>query len=109
MLPERCEPTRRWKGSVCESSIQVSASPGIGTMTFDEFMQRQEERLLHIKKRYYFLKAVEVEVQEVGGKRFRIMNDIVWNLLLDSFDMLIIDFASFLRAMWPPGGLFNSL
>ena len=69
-------------------------------MAIEELLKEYESKISTIKKRFYALNAIVDETKRVtGGKNFRIRNDIIWDMVFDSFQMLIIDLASFCKGM----------
>ena len=80
---------------------------GLGVQSL---IRELEDDVLRIKKRFYYLEKFLGRVKEVTGERpFRIRNDIVWQTIVDSYEMLIIDFASLIRGMCQEGGFFGQL
>jgi hypothetical protein len=81
-----------------------------GAMTLEELLKDLENKILRIKKRYYYLDAILKEIVRVtDGKTFNIENDIVYQMIWDSHEMLIIDLASLYRGMCQSGGFFGKL
>jgi hypothetical protein len=79
-------------------------------MTLEQLLAEIENKILTIKKRLYFLKAILGEIEKVtGGKKFNIKNDVIWQMMSDSYEMLIIDLASLYRGMCESGGFFGKL
>ncbi len=79
-------------------------------MNLEELIREHEDIILRIKTRLYFL--IEFESQLVIAtekKNFKIKNDIVYRMIMDSWDMLVIDFASLAKGMMGEGGLFNQM
>jgi hypothetical protein len=69
-----------------------------------------KKKILNLKRIYYALDAVNKQILEVtGGNDFKIKNDILYQMLLSSHEMLIIDLASLYRWMCQPGGFFGQL
>lgn len=77
--------------------------------TIKEFIKPYTDQILWIKRRFYiqdaFLKTAKAEF---GDKQFNIRNEFIWQLLIDSNDMLVIDFSSFCRSLYEPSGFFPS-
>ena len=70
-------------------------------MNISDLLTDKENRLIHIKKRYFYLKEIEEELlRATSSKPFIPKNDIVWQMVQDSFEMLIIDFASFCKGLY---------
>lgn len=56
------------------------------------------------------MEAFTTELDRVTrGKPFRIWNDILWMMLLDSRDAHVIHFGSWLKSMYTTGGFFGQL
>lgn len=73
-------------------------------------IKKIENAILEIRRRLYFLDAYQAEAQRIfGDKSFRIKNDILWMLLIDSYEMLIIHFAGLVKGIYTPGGFFDVL
>lgn len=76
----------------------------------DDLVWDYEKRILTLKKRYFYIKAILDELTKItGGREFKIRNSILWQMLSDSYSMLIIDMASLYRSMAEQGGFFNQL
>ncbi|MCM0606580.1 MAG: hypothetical protein KA715_10860 [Xanthomonadaceae bacterium] len=81
-----------------------------GIMSIEELLKDLEYKILRIKKRYYYLDAILKQlVQVTGGKQFIIRNDFIYQMIWDSYEMLIIELASLYRGMCQPGGFFGQL
>lgn len=87
------------------------SSPGSNhNQTLQSEIQKVENAILEIRRRLYFLDAYQAEAQRLfEDKSFRIKNDILWMLLIDSYEMLIIHFAGLVKGMYTPGGFFDVL
>jgi hypothetical protein len=69
-----------------------------------------EDLLLDLECRQYALEAFKLDLERVTqGKEFRIWNDIVWLVLLDSRDMNIVHLASWAKSVYETGGLIGRL
>lgn len=78
--------------------------------TLENLLQEIEKNVTVIKKRFYYLNNFVDEVNKVTfEKRLIIRNDIIWQMLVDSYAMLVIDLASLCHGMIEPGGFFNKL
>lgn len=72
-------------------------------------INRAQTQLLAVERRYHAFAPVAQELERVTrGRRFDIRNDIVWRLVLDHRDMLVIDLASWARGMYGTGGFFGT-
>ena len=83
----------------------------LGAMTassasLDDRLSRVEHDLMQIARRLYALEAFTDELNRVTREKpFRIWDDIVWMMLLDSRDMLVIHLASWAKSLIAAGGL----
>lgn len=78
--------------------------------SLDERLSKVEHDLMQTARRLYALEAFVEELDRVTGRKpFRIWNDIVWMMLLDSRDMLVIYLASWTKHLVEAGGLFAEL
>jgi hypothetical protein len=78
--------------------------------TLKNEIKKIENAILDIRRRLYFLDAYQSEAQRIfGNQPFRRKNDILWMLLIDSYEMLIIHFAGLVKGMYTPGGFFDVL
>lgn len=67
-----------------------------------------ESSLRNTKRRWYYLRAMSAELERcTRGKPIRIFNDIAWQMLGDSYSMLVVDLASWIRRQSERGGLFG--
>lgn len=84
-----------------------------GSCSNTPFARRSENawiEILKIKQRYFFVTAFVAELEIVSrGKEFRIAHDILWTMLLDSRDMLVINLGSWCKAAHSQGGLFAQI
>lgn len=79
-------------------------------MTFDELLNQHEDTLLNLKKDLIFLLAFEeLLIEKTKGKPFVIKNDIVFRMVLQQVDMLVINLASLAKGMLGRKGFFNHL
>jgi hypothetical protein len=73
-------------------------------------LEEPQYQLLTLTRRQFALEAFNAELERVTrGKEFRIWNDILWLMLLDSRDMLVIHLASWAKSVYEPGGLIGRL
>ena len=76
----------------------------------DNLLHEIEDDITRIKTRLCYLDAIETELEALAGSiGFNIKNDIVYQMVLDSYDMVVIDLASLCRGMLGQGGFFNQL
>lgn len=88
----------------------MPAAGSIEILSLDERLSKVEHDLMQIARRLYALEAFVDELDGVTRKKpFRVWNDIVWMMLLDSRDMLVIHLASWTKHLVEPGGLFAEL
>lgn len=66
---------------------------------FDEWLEEKEENILAIRSRLGLLKPLE---RMLNGQSFK--NDLVYLMVLDSYEMIVIDLASFFRGLLQKGG-----
>jgi hypothetical protein len=76
---------------------------------FDAFIKDHTDKLLFLKRRFYYLKSIFDELSDRCAETFPVENDIIWQMVSDSHDMLVIDLCSFCKKMYSPGGFFNRL
>jgi hypothetical protein len=73
-------------------------------------IEKYEDQILEIKRRLFALQAFEEELQRViRNKDFLIRNDLVWLFVSDTWDMLIIDLASWIDGVLKEGGLIGQI
>lgn len=78
--------------------------------TFDELVGKFEWNLLAVAKRQFVIEAFKADLDKITrGKLFRIRNDIVWSMLLDTRDMLVVHLASWAKGVYEKGGLIGQL
>lgn len=76
----------------------------------DKLLREIEDDITRIKTRLRYLDAIETELKTLAGSiGFNIKNDIIHQMVLDSYDMVVIDLASLCRGMLGQGGFFNQL
>src|SRR5690606_36181161 len=76
----------------------------------EKLLKEIEDDIIRIKTRLRYLTEIETELKTLAGSvGFRIKNDIVYQMVLDSYDMIVIDLASLCRGMLGRGGFFNQL
>lgn len=76
----------------------------------DKLLSEIENDIVRIKTRLRYLEAIETELKTLAGSvGFRIKNDIIYQMVMDSYDMVVIDLASLCRGMLGKGGFFNQL
>lgn len=79
-------------------------------MKIKELLREHEDIILRIKTRLYFLLEFEKQLDQITkGEKFKIKNDIIYRMIFDVWDMLVIDFASLAKGMLGAGGLFNQI
>ena len=79
-------------------------------MKLDELLRHHENTLMRIKTRLYVLLEIEKQFDSITQKKkFKIKNDIVYRMMMDTWDMLVIDLASLSKGMVGDGGLFNQI
>lgn len=82
----------------------------LNCMTIDELMWDYEKKILNLKKRYFYVSAFLDELtKRTDGRTFDIKNDILWQMITDSYSMLIIDLASLYKHLGEQGGFFGLL
>src|SRR5437764_15049555 len=79
------------------------------TTSLEELLVRTEHSIIEIKSRLAPLVEFETAMAALPKSKLAIRNDIVMQLLRDSYSMMIIEFASLSRGMLAAGGFFNSL
>jgi hypothetical protein len=73
-------------------------------------LSKVEFDLIRIKRRLAFLDAILHELHiQTKGERFTVRNEVVWQMLWDSYQMAIVDLASFIKSLLGKGGFFNKL
>jgi hypothetical protein len=74
-------------------------------------LKTYEDNLMRTERRRYFFSAFSKELENSLGPnvKFDARNDIIWNLLRDSMNMLIIDTVSISRYCYKKGGLISQL
>ena len=79
-------------------------------VAIEERLEEVQLQVMDIKRRYFALRAF-VDALDVAtrGKPFRIHNDVLWLMLLDCRDMLVVHLASWCRSAYGRGGLFAQL
>lgn len=78
--------------------------------SFKNILKRYESTLLRIEKRLYVVEAIEESYKhKLDGNTFEIKNDIIYQMYQDTYDMLINDLSSFIKALFNEGGFFNQL
>jgi hypothetical protein len=76
----------------------------------DALIGKFEWQLLFLARRLFALEAFKTELDRVTRTtEFRIRNDIVWFVLLDSRDMLVVHLASWAKGIYEPSGLLGLL
>lgn len=89
------------------TSITASIPP---PPTLEDRLWKVEHELMQVARRQYALEAFVSELDRVTKlKPFRIWNDILWMVVLDSRDMLVIHLASWTKGLCGRGGLLNQL
>ncbi|MFG1520323.1 hypothetical protein [Halobacteriovorax sp. ZH1_bin.1] len=74
------------------------------------FIEEYENKFVVIKKRFYYLENIFKELDETTeGFMFNIRGDVVYQMLRDSYSMLVIDLASIARGMIRKKGFFRKL
>ena len=74
-------------------------------MTIEELILDYERKILFLKKRYYYITAfIDELTKRTDGKPFDIKNDILWQMMTDSYAMLIVDLASLYKNLGEQGG-----
>lgn len=101
---------RTAREQIQEKIKKLGQTMGIIHVTLEDLLSEIEYKVLQIKKRFYSIKAILDELKKVtGDKKFTIKNDIIWQMVIDSYEMLIIDLASLYRGMCEGGGFFGQL
>lgn len=78
--------------------------------TLEDRFWKVEQDLMQVARRLYALEAFVKELDGVTqGKPFRIWNDILWMMLLDTRDMLVIHLASWMKGIYESRGLLSQL
>lgn len=76
----------------------------------DKEIRKIENSIIDIRRRLYFFEAFQAESRRLfDDKTFEIKNDILWILLNDSYEMLIIHFSGLVKGLYLPGGFFDVL
>jgi hypothetical protein len=76
----------------------------------EEVIRTCEDKVQTIKKRLYYLTPIQEQlktVHKLTGQGIR--NDILYQMVVDSYDMLVIDVASLCKGMYTNGGFFNHI
>lgn len=69
-----------------------------------------EDQLQCLTRRQFLLEAFKDDLDKVSrGERFRIRNGVLWLMLLDTRDALVVHLASWARGVYQPGGLIDRL
>lgn len=75
-----------------------------------ELLSKAELELVALKYRFSMVRAVVEELhKQTKGKRFVVRNEVVWQMFWDTYQMVIIDLASLLKAFRKESGFFNQL
>ena len=75
-----------------------------------DLIKEYENNFTIVKKRFYYLENILEELEKTTeGHRFDIRGDVVYQMLRDSYNMLIIDLASIARGMIRKKGFFRQL
>jgi len=78
--------------------------------TLDERLWKVEHDLMQVARRQYALEAFVSELDRATqAKPFRIWNDILWTMVLDTRDMLVIHLASWTKGIYGRGGLLGQV
>jgi hypothetical protein len=73
-------------------------------------IEEQEQILLGFGTRFTTLRAFERElIARTGEYTFQIANTVVWDAMFAKRDLLVIQFASWIRGMYKQGGFFGQL
>jgi hypothetical protein len=73
-------------------------------------IEEQEDILQVFRTRYEAVKAFEQElVARTGTREFEIANTVVWDAMFAERDHVVIQFASWIRGTYKPGGLLGQL
>lgn len=76
----------------------------------EKLIEQIEIDIVRIKKRLTYLLEIERELALLsGGRPSTLKNDIIYQMVWDSYDMVVIDLASLCRWMKGKGGFFNQL
>lgn len=77
---------------------------------FDALLTTNDWRLLSLARRMFVMEAFKTDLDRVSrNKEFRIRNDVMWLMLLDSRDMLVVQLASWAKGVYETGGLLGSI
>jgi hypothetical protein len=88
----------------------MTASLTQATLSLEERLWKAEHDLMQVARRQYALEAFVKELDRATRfKPFRIWNDIVWMMVLDSRDMLVIHMASWVTGVCEKGGLIGQI
>lgn len=80
------------------------------TTQLDTLLSVYDWRLLSLARRQFVMEAFKADLDRVSlYKQFRIRNDVVWLMLLDSRDMLVVQLASWAKGVYEPGGRLGQL
>jgi hypothetical protein len=87
-----------------------AAAPGQPPPTLEDRLRDVQRDLMQVARRQYALEAFVKELDRATRlKPFRICNDILWTVVLDSRDMLVIHLASLVKGACASGGLMRQL
>ncbi len=79
-------------------------------MKIKDLIWEYEKKILNLKKRYFYVTAfIDELTRRTNGQEFDIKNDIQWQMMSDSYSMLIIDLASLYKNLGEQGGFFELL
>ena len=78
--------------------------------TIKDLVQDYEGSLLRIQQRLYLIEAVEKAwSNKLEGETFTVKHPHMWQMYLDTYDMLVNDLTSFIKAIHQKGGFFGML
>lgn len=73
-------------------------------------LESAEMSLSDVKQRYLLLHAFQNEFDELVGRRqISLLNDHVWQMVLDTRDALALHLASWTKGLTSPGGLLGEM
>jgi hypothetical protein len=79
-------------------------------MTLIDRIRESEARVLRLAGRQFTLEALKSELERITrGKEFRVWNDIAWQMVFDTVDMLVIDLCSWAKSVYERGGLLGQI
>lgn len=85
-----------------------ATAPAQSTLTLEDRLWKVEQDLMQVARRQYALEAFLKELDRVThAKPFRIWNDILWTMVLDTRDMLVIHLASWTKGIYGRSGLLS--